>query len=379
MRARKAGVLSGMRILLACTALCISAPAGADAPVDPPLQAASFAYRSSHAVSVSPSASFAADWDFRPGEPVPAPRLHSRRELCDTAASVAEANNLPIPFFANLIQQESGFKPHVVSPAGAQGIAQFMPRVAAACGLTNPFDPIHALAVSAKFLAELLQQFGNLGLAAAAYNAGPNRVLNWMAKRGRLPTETRNYVKTITGQPAEQWARSKQKYAEVRMPPHARCPGLQVIEARAPKLEKPETVKVASEAGAKVRKTFALASANREMKLAEAAERRQNVLREIRSGEPRTRIIAALEKKAALSKVAGKQPKSANVARALTPKTKVTVLASERAKPGVRVTVTRTVTVLNAKPVAKTSADKAIAKLAGKPPAAKRVKLANAR
>ena len=49
---------------------------------------------------------------------------------------------------------------------------------------------------------ELLEQFGNLGLAAAAYNAGPRRVSDWMAKRGELPEETRNYVRNITGQTA---------------------------------------------------------------------------------------------------------------------------------------------------------------------------------
>ena len=98
----------------------------------------------------------------------------TKTELCSAAASVAAANNLPIPFFANLIQQESGFKPHVVSPAGAQGIAQFMPRVAASYGLENPFEPFAALKASARLLTDLLGRFGNLGLAAAAYNAGPS-------------------------------------------------------------------------------------------------------------------------------------------------------------------------------------------------------------
>lgn len=99
MRVRKAGVLSCMRIMLACTALCISAPASADAPVDPQPQVVTFAYRASHAVSVLPNASFAADRDFKPDEPAaPAVRLHSRREICDTAASVVKANNLPVPF-----------------------------------------------------------------------------------------------------------------------------------------------------------------------------------------------------------------------------------------------------------------------------------------
>lgn len=155
-------------------------------------------------------------------EPEPA-RVFSRKELCSTAASVAEANNLPVPFFANLIQQESGFKPHAVSPAGAQGIAQFMPRVAAEQGLHDPFDPIHALHTSGKFLSQLRAQFGNLGLAAAAYNAGARRVQDWMNRHGKLPAETRQYVRNITGRPAEHWARRAVKVSEHRLPLFARC------------------------------------------------------------------------------------------------------------------------------------------------------------
>ena len=57
----------------------------------------------------------------------------------------------------------------------------------------------------ANSLRELSEQFGNLGLAAAAYNAGPRRVIDWMAKRGALPGETRHYVLRITGHSAEAW------------------------------------------------------------------------------------------------------------------------------------------------------------------------------
>ena len=91
----------------------------------------------------------------------------------------------------------------VISPAGAQGIAQFMPKTAVEQGLTNPFEPIHALHATAKVLCHLQNRFGNLGLAAAAYNAGPGRVSDWMARRRGLPEETRNYVVRITGRPAD--------------------------------------------------------------------------------------------------------------------------------------------------------------------------------
>jgi soluble lytic murein transglycosylase-like protein len=94
----------------------------------------------------------------------------------------AQSNNLPIPFLIYLLLQESGFRPDVVSRAGAQGIAQFMPETAATVGLDNPFDPIQAIAASARLLRNLARQFGNLGLAAAAYNAGPRRIHDWLAR-----------------------------------------------------------------------------------------------------------------------------------------------------------------------------------------------------
>jgi hypothetical protein len=167
------------------------------------------------------------------------PKAFAKSELCHTAASVATANNLPIPFFANLIQQESGFRPHVVSSAGAQGIAQFMPQVAASNGLANPFDPIESLTASGKFVARLVNRFGNLGLAAAAYNAGSQRVHDWMAKRRKLPVETRQYVRKITGIPAEAWARKLVRGPEVRLPPHARCRDALTLQAQAQELTKP--------------------------------------------------------------------------------------------------------------------------------------------
>lgn len=132
-------------------------------------------------------------------------RTVSREEICNSVAAAAQAHDLPIAFLASLVWQESRFEPKAVSPVGAQGIAQFMPRTATAYGVADPFDPIEALPGSAKFLRELFEQFGNLGLAAAAYNAGPKRVLDWMAKRGNLPAETRTYVLNITGRPADQW------------------------------------------------------------------------------------------------------------------------------------------------------------------------------
>jgi transglycosylase-like protein with SLT domain len=130
----------------------------------------------------------------------------SRDEICQMIERAANEEALPPEFFARLIWQESRFDPSAVSPVGAQGIAQFMPRTANGRGLTNPFDALPALFESAEYLAELRRQFGNLGLAAAAYNAGPKRVQDWLSKRGGMTAETRNYVHLITGHPLETWA-----------------------------------------------------------------------------------------------------------------------------------------------------------------------------
>jgi hypothetical protein len=147
-------------------------------------------------------------------------------KLCQALASAAEEHNLPVPFFARLIWQESRFRQSAVSPVGAQGVAQFMPQTAAAYGLENPFDPIHALTVSARFLRELRDTFGNLGLAAAAYNGGSGRVQNWLARRAYLPEETRNYVKTITGHEPETWAVASESVdLAADLPRRAPCEG----------------------------------------------------------------------------------------------------------------------------------------------------------
>ena len=112
-------------------------------------------------------------------------------------------HGLPRDFFARLIWKESRFDPDAVSPAGAEGIAQFMPGTAAMRGLDDTFDIDQAIPASAKYLGELKTGFGNLGLAAAAYNAGENRVSRWLSSGGFLPMETENYVLDIMGEPAD--------------------------------------------------------------------------------------------------------------------------------------------------------------------------------
>ncbi|MEA2876532.1 MAG: hypothetical protein QOF14_1728 [Hyphomicrobiales bacterium] len=141
--------------------------------------------------------------------------------LCRMIEGAAAAHGLPAGFFTRLIWQESSFRPHVTSGAGAQGVAQFMPGTAAERGLGDPFDPEQALPKSAELLADLRQRFGNLGLAAAAYNGGPARVEAWLEGRGGLPGETRNYVSVITGRTAEDWKSGDAAAAEAETP--TRC------------------------------------------------------------------------------------------------------------------------------------------------------------
>src|SRR3954463_14845022 len=132
------------------------------------------------------------------------------QSICLIVEAAALANRLPLEFFARVIWQESRFQATAVGPRTrsgdrAQGIAQFMPRTASERGLLDPFDPVQALPKSAEFLSELRAEFGNLGLAAAAYNAGPQRVRDYLTGKGGMPAETRNYVAAITGTSVDDW------------------------------------------------------------------------------------------------------------------------------------------------------------------------------
>jgi hypothetical protein len=163
---------------------------------------------------------------------------NTREAMCLMIESAARSQNLPLEFFARVIWQESRFQSDAVGPPTrngqrAQGIAQFMPGTASERRLLDPFDPVQALPKSAEFLAELRQQFGNLGLAAAAYNAGPRRVQEWLAGSGYMPEQTRNYVLAITGMTVDDWAKAG---GNVRVPDRATsgCRELMALLRRAP-------------------------------------------------------------------------------------------------------------------------------------------------
>jgi Transglycosylase SLT domain/SPOR domain len=152
----------------------------------------------------------------------------SSPSICQLVASAAAANGLPFEFFARVIWQESRFRSDAVGPITrggqrAQGIAQFMPMTAEERLLRDPFDPVEALPKSGEFLRDLREQFGNLGLAAAAYNAGPQRVRDWLAGKRTLPLETQTYVRIVTGRPVQEWARPEQEALTVTIPPEMTC------------------------------------------------------------------------------------------------------------------------------------------------------------
>lgn len=142
--------------------------------------------------------------------------------LCGIVEASAEAEGLPVGFFTKLIWRESSFRPAAVSPAGAQGVAQFMPGTASERGLIDPFDPASAIPASARLLNELKLRFGNLGLAAAAYNAGATALKHWLAGQGSLPFETQDYVLAITGHAVDEW-RSDRSPADSAPKPAPSC------------------------------------------------------------------------------------------------------------------------------------------------------------
>jgi hypothetical protein len=163
----------------------------------------------------------------------------TREAMCLMIESAARANSLPLEFFARVIWQESRFQSDAVGPVTrsgqrAQGIAQFMPGTASERRLLDPFDPVQALPKSAEFLSELRTQFGNLGLAAAAYNAGPRRVQDWLAGKGGMPAETRNYVFAITGTSIDDWAAAGNSAKPVDRAPASGCRELMAMLRRAP-------------------------------------------------------------------------------------------------------------------------------------------------
>jgi hypothetical protein len=114
-----------------------------------------------------------------------------------TIVDAAQKFNVQPVLLAAQLRAESDFNPNSVSPAGAQGIAQFMPGTARSMGLSDPFDAKQSINAQAKLMGQLIRQFKSIPKALAAYNAGPGAVQRY----GGIPpyAETQSYVARIIG------------------------------------------------------------------------------------------------------------------------------------------------------------------------------------
>jgi hypothetical protein len=112
------------------------------------------------------------------------------------ARAAAQRHGVPPAMFEAQIQQESSWNPRAVSPSGAQGLAQIIPRYHPG---VDPFDPPAALDYAARWMAALRQQFGSWRYALAAYNWGPGNVGGWDGQRTTTRSETRHYLDVILG------------------------------------------------------------------------------------------------------------------------------------------------------------------------------------
>jgi hypothetical protein len=134
------------------------------------------------------------------------PPAELQMAICRTVDAAAASNRLSPAFLTRILWQESRFDPDATSRAGAEGVAQFTPKTAIEHGLLDPRQIGPSIVHAARVLAELTIKFGNVGLAAAAYNAGARRVTTWLRGQSALPVETENYVVAVTGHTAAEWA-----------------------------------------------------------------------------------------------------------------------------------------------------------------------------
>lgn len=104
-------------------------------------------------------------------------------------------SGLPPELIDAVVSTESGYRPNAVSKTGAKGLMQLMPKTAASLGVKNPFDPAENVRAGAKYLRRMLEKFGRVSLALAAYNAGPGNV----RKYDGIPpfAETERYVQVV--------------------------------------------------------------------------------------------------------------------------------------------------------------------------------------
>ena len=122
-------------------------------------------------------------------------RQQPRREIDGYVRESAAQTQIDPDLIEAIIACESGFDPNATSRAGARGLMQLMPATAASLGVSNPYDPAQNVLAGAKYLRQLLDRFGDIELAVAAYNAGPGAVERY----GGIPpfSETQEYVRSV--------------------------------------------------------------------------------------------------------------------------------------------------------------------------------------
>lgn len=120
----------------------------------------------------------------------------SREQIDSLIEKYSEKMAIDSNFVKAVVKQESGYNPKALSKCGAKGLMQLMPGTASALGVSDPYDASQNIEGGIRYLKGLLQRFnGDMELALAAYNAGPNAV----KKYGTVPPypETQNYVKSV--------------------------------------------------------------------------------------------------------------------------------------------------------------------------------------
>ncbi len=179
----------GMIGMLLMTVPAVQVSAQADAP-----SFAIFEHQPSPTVAASPQPNVAAQNEMYWGPSKAAPSFREAIYM----ANVREAElryDLPSGLLQALIWTESRFNPMAISPAGAAGLAQLMPGTARYLGVANRHDPVASIDGGARYLREMLDKFGQIHLALAAYNAGPGAVI----RAGGIPRnrETPGYVRSV--------------------------------------------------------------------------------------------------------------------------------------------------------------------------------------
>jgi soluble lytic murein transglycosylase-like protein len=132
-----------------------------------------------------------------PSAQVQTPTAADMRRYAAIILGACRRNGVEGELVHAMIWAESSFNPNAVSPAGASGLMQLMPETARSYGVDNVFDPEENIRAGVKMMGQLLAQFdGDVELALAAYNAGPNAVIR---AGNRIPPrpETESYVPKV--------------------------------------------------------------------------------------------------------------------------------------------------------------------------------------